>query len=219
MTRDVTRTVVELVFHALSADSCQVNNGQCDVNADCSHDVLTFAVKCTCKIGYTNTSASSSSNGSCTGMYSCLHVSLTAAHLCLCHSIDSCLVKNGNCDKNAVCSHDATTNAVLCTCKTGYTNTGSGSNVICTGEYIERRKLRCMTPIVLLLLDSCQVNNGGCDKNAICSHVATTNEVTCTCRTGFTNTGSSTSVNCTGMTHALSLILPSHHAVSRHLLD
>ncbi|CAF4870712.1 unnamed protein product, partial [Rotaria socialis] len=45
---------------------------------------------------------------------------------------DTCTLSNGGCDQNAVCSHDAKTNAAVCSCKTGYTNTGSGSNVICT---------------------------------------------------------------------------------------
>ena len=48
--------------------------------------------------------------------------------------IDSCTVKNGGCDCNAICSHDPTTFEVKCTCKTGYTNTGSGSDVNCTGK-------------------------------------------------------------------------------------
>ena len=54
---------------------------------------------------------------------------------------DSCKVGNGGCDCNAACSHDPTTNAVKCTCNTGYTNTGSGSTVVCTGEreIIEKR--------------------------------------------------------------------------------
>ena len=48
--------------------------------------------------------------------------------------LDSCEVNNGGCDPNALCSHDSTSNAVICTCKTGYTNTGTGSNVVCTGN-------------------------------------------------------------------------------------
>ena len=91
---------------------------------------------------------------------------------------DSCQVNNGGCDTNAVCSHDTTTNAVKCTCKTGYTNTGTGSTVVCT--------------------DSCQVNNGGCDPNAACSHDAVSNVVVCTCKTGYTNTGANSTVVCTG---------------------
>lgn len=47
---------------------------------------------------------------------------------------DSCQVNNGGCDTNAFCSHDKTTNAVICTCKTGYTNTGSASAVVCKGR-------------------------------------------------------------------------------------
>ena len=48
------------------------------------------------------------------------------------------------------------------------------------------------------LLDSCQVNNGGCDPNAICSHEATTNAVKCTCKTGYTDTAAGASVVCKG---------------------
>ena len=47
---------------------------------------------------------------------------------------DSCQVNNGGCDSNAICSHDGTSNAVKCTCKTGYSNVGSDSNVVCKGE-------------------------------------------------------------------------------------
>lgn len=43
-------------------------------------------------------------------------------------------MNNGGCDANAVCSHESTTNACKCTCKTGFTNTGTGSNVVCTGK-------------------------------------------------------------------------------------
>ena len=35
-------------------DSCNVNNGNCDPYATCSHDRETFAVVCKCKTGYTN---------------------------------------------------------------------------------------------------------------------------------------------------------------------
>lgn len=49
--------------------------------------------------------------------------------------LDSCLVDNGGCHCDALCSHDPTTNAVVCTCKTGYTNTGSATNVTCTGNH------------------------------------------------------------------------------------
>ena len=47
---------------------------------------------------------------------------------------DACDVKNGGCDVNAICSHANGTYAVVCTCKTGYTNTGTGSTVNCTGN-------------------------------------------------------------------------------------
>ncbi|CAF2072259.1 unnamed protein product, partial [Rotaria magnacalcarata] len=47
-----------------------------------------------------------------------------------------------------------------------------------------------------MFADSCTVNNGGCDPNAICSYDATTNAVKCTCKGGYTNTGSSVNVVC-----------------------
>lgn len=52
--------------------------------------------------------------------------------------------------------------------------------------------------IMIFIVDSCDVNNGDCDPNAACSHDATTNAVKCTCKTGYTNTGSNFVVVCTG---------------------
>ena len=46
-------------------DSCQVNNCGCDRNADCSHQLATYACECKCKIGYTNIGCSC--NPFCTG--------------------------------------------------------------------------------------------------------------------------------------------------------
>ncbi|CAF4393575.1 unnamed protein product, partial [Rotaria magnacalcarata] len=40
----------------------------------------------------------------------------------------------------------------------------------------------------------CTVNNGGCGSNATCSYNATTKAVTCNCKGGYTNTGSSVNV-------------------------
>ena len=51
---------------------------------------------------------------------------------------------------------------------------------------------------VVLLIDICDVNNGGCDTNAACSHDATTFAHKCTCKTGYSNTGSDFNVTCTG---------------------
>lgn len=33
-------------------DSCLVDNGGCCNNAECSHEYITNAVKCSCKLGY-----------------------------------------------------------------------------------------------------------------------------------------------------------------------
>ena len=51
---------------------------------------------------------------------------------------DKCEVNNGDCGPNAVCSHDSLTNAATCTCQTGYINTGSQSNVVCTGKRMNK---------------------------------------------------------------------------------
>ena len=55
-------------------------------------------------------------------------------------------------------------------------------------------------PIVIILLDSCTINNGGCGDNTICSHDSATYAVRCRCKIGYTNTGSSARLNCTGTT-------------------
>lgn len=118
-------------------------------------------------------------------------------------NLDSCQVKNGGCDANAACSHDRKTNEVVCTCKTGYTNTSPTSTVVCTGtskiEIVIESYLQCCCCFFSkMFVDSCQVENGGCDTNAICSHDSKTNAVKCTCKTGYTNTGSSSNVICKG---------------------
>ena len=113
--------------------------------------------------------------------------------------IDSCHVENGGCDQDAICSHNASTNAVVCSCRTGYSYTDDASSR-CTGLHVPVFD-RCLSGISFLSsLDSCQVNNGGCDQNAICSHEAVTNAVVCQCRSGYTNTGCAVTVKCTGIT-------------------
>ena len=111
-------------------------------------------------------------------------------------SVDSCKVNNGGCDKHADCTHDSKTFAVVCTCKTGYTNVGTGGVVKCEGT------LTCWKLYFshqVSIVDSCNVNNGGCDKNAACSHDKDTFAVVCTCKTGYTNVGSGSTVKCEGM--------------------
>ena len=121
--------------------------------------------------------------------------------------LDSCTVKNGGCDVNAICSHDSKTNAVVCTCKTGYTNTGTDPTVICTGKTSSTGNNNSIRYVCIrlssLFVDSCQVKNGGCDVNAICSHEAGTNAVTCTCKIGYVNVGSSCNVICKGKVFVL----------------
>ena len=55
-----------------------------------------------------------------------------------------------------------------------------------------------LSPNIPHISDSCTVNNGGCDKNADCSHDKTTFAVVCTCKTGYTNVGTPTAVKCEG---------------------
>ena len=111
--------------------------------------------------------------------------------------IDSCQVNNGGCDANAVCSRDSTTGACRCTCKTGYTNTGTAPSVVCAGRRRSSCKIRSSF-VPLHCQDSCQVNNGGCGANTVCSHDSTTYAVKCSCKVGYTNTGSTSNVICTG---------------------
>ncbi|CAF4407993.1 unnamed protein product, partial [Rotaria magnacalcarata] len=44
--------------------------------------------------------------------------------------------------------------------------------------------------------DSCTVNNGDCGSYATCSHEAITNAAICTCKAGYTNTGTPLNVVC-----------------------
>ena len=115
--------------------------------------------------------------------------------------LDSCKVNNGGCGPNTVCSHDPTTNVVVCTCNIGYTNTGSASNVICSGRQSALVDLSLETVLIFvyfLFSDTCQVNRGGCHINAVCSHETTSNAVQCICKTGYTNTGTASNATCTG---------------------
>ena len=109
---------------------------------------------------------------------------------------DSCQVNNGGCGDNAICSHDDVTDAVKCTCKIGFTNVGSSSAVVCKGSTFYSGCLKCMDH---LILDSCEVKNGGCDPNAACSHDSKSNAVRCSCKGGYTNIGCAYTVVCKGM--------------------
>ncbi|CAF3981730.1 unnamed protein product, partial [Rotaria magnacalcarata] len=44
--------------------------------------------------------------------------------------------------------------------------------------------------------DSCNIKNGDCDPNAACSHDDVTNAVKCTCKAGYTTTGSAVKIVC-----------------------
>lgn len=175
-------------------DICQVKNGGCDADAICSRDPKTQLAKCTCKPGYVNTG--SKSRVVCTRMLlvSCWRSCTTWLLIVSFCSIARCDVKNGGCARNAICSYNLTTHAVICTCRIGFTNTGSGSNMTCTGNVTKISNWDSMSG--LIPLDSCKIKNGGCDKNAKCSHVKTTNAVKCTCNVGFVNVGSDSQVIC-----------------------
>lgn len=62
------------------------------------------------------------------------------------------MINNGGCDPSATCSHDPKTNACQCTCKNGYVNTGSASNVVCTGRFIPSTYHLTDGETILLLL-------------------------------------------------------------------
>lgn len=54
------------------------------------------------------------------------------------------------------------------------------------------------------------MKNGGCDKNALCSHKKDTYEVVCTCKTGFTNVGGVDNVQCDGILKKQHSLILSH---------
>ncbi|CAF2142492.1 unnamed protein product, partial [Rotaria magnacalcarata] len=65
------------------------------------------------------------------------------------------------------------------------------------------RFLYAWLPLLVFLLQvfqgsfakcSCRNNNGGCGKNALCSENRKTSAIKCTCKTGYTNTGSAVHV-------------------------
>lgn len=57
---------------------------------------------------------------------------------------------------------------------------------------------RAAIPTTIELIDACEVNNGGCEVNAICSHDPKTYAAKCTCKTGYKNVGSPSNVICKG---------------------
>lgn len=67
----------------------------------------------------------------------------------------------------------------------------------------------------IYFLDSCLVNNGGCDPYATCSQDEETNSVKCTCKPGFTNTGTECHVKCEGIVCIVYLVFTNH----KHYLD
>ena len=63
---------------------------------------------------------------------------------------------------------------------------------------------------VNILLDSCDVKNGGCGKYADCCHDPKTNEVVCKCKTGYTNVGKDGKTECKG-NHSCSYVSSIFH--------
>ena len=190
----------------ISSDSCTINNGGCDENSICTHDAASNAVRCACKTGYVNTGCPS--NVVCTGNVTCrdiVEVDERERQRLTCVTLsDGCKVKKGRCPVNSVCSHDGKTNAVVCTCVPGFTNTGTNSSAVCQGKRDQPRTSLEHLSQCFSLSDSCQINNGGCNANAACSHDPSTNAIRCTCNSGYTNTGSSSKVICTGNVHCRS---------------
>lgn len=63
--------------------------------------------------------------------------------------LDSCTTNNGGCDTHANCIWQPFNGTRTCVCKTGYTNTGSESNVVCTGISFILHALKDLTYTVL----------------------------------------------------------------------
>lgn len=166
-----------------------MRNGGCDLNAICSLDV-DKNVKCTCKPGFTNVDEDSGTKciGNTQFHFLIIHVLFSKSYA------ESCKVNNGGCGDNALCSIDKS-DRVRCNCKTGYTDTDPGPGTVCEGK---ERLFRFQMNQFLFMVDSCNVNNGGCDKNATCSHSLQSFAVICTCNTGYTNVGNASSVKCQG---------------------
>ena len=126
---------------------------------------------------------------------------------------DACQVNNGDCDANALCSHEPTTNQAICTCRPGYADTGSDSRVICTRTSLSPVWNMDQSDLRLISVAVCEVKNGGCHANASCAYKNSDDVVVCTCKTGFTNTGSATEVICAGPTGVERASMPSHHSI------
>lgn len=88
----------------------------------------------------------------------------------------------------------------MCSCNTGYTNVGTETQVVCKGRSSDRKfsfntNQACL---FILILDSCEVDNGRCGNHAICSHETSTFAVVCTCDRGYTNIGVAPKFLCEG---------------------
>ena len=57
-------------------------------------------------------------------------------------------------------------------------------------------KTICRNVFDSFILDACQVNNGGCDSNAACSHSSSDNSVQCICKKGYADNGSGRPGDC-----------------------
>ena len=54
-----------------------------------------------------------------------------------------------------------------CTCYDGYNFTNTNDNITCTGIYRKLLPLTCRKIFLILDIDECEVNNGGCDTTCI----------------------------------------------------
>ena len=186
-----------IVIIIILLDSCTINNGGCGNNTICSHDSATYAVRCRCKTGYTNTGSSAKLN--CTGTTTDnITVDVYPRLLLLrCRQLlDQQWWMQWQCRLRArfgqLCSHLRLQTRIhqhrlIVQCP--------------VHRYTISRfptTLEHYSSVLFSSADSCLVSNGGCGTNAVCSHDPTTFAVVCTCKTGFTNVGSSSNVTCQG---------------------
>ena len=204
--------------YATVLDTCQVNNGNCDANARCSHDGATNAIKCTCKQGFVNVGSGTVviCNGELCNLnrvgVQCdlslshhrwqIRVKWTTEHVMLMRFAHMCQQQT----PPFVLANQATQIRVVSPTSSAKVHQSPTKHDLDFWDILRWS----------IIIDSCQVNNGGCAVNSICSHDATTNVVKCTCKPGFTNTASGNNVTCTGKLAHRWLLLRTIRASSTH---
>ena len=176
-------------------DSCTIKNGGCDANAICSHHPTTNEVVCTCKTGFTNTG---NTNVTCTGTA----VVITVTNERQTSSLVQMTARSTMVDVTSTPNARTTPQPMLSFAPAKWdtpTLLPKAPRLFAQASRLDLHlQRRDLLPLIHVFADSCLVNNGGCDINAICSHNASNNAAQCTCKTGYTNTGSSSNVICTG---------------------